>query len=236
MSFGLKHISASCLSLVLLACTAAQPEIAPPDSLAVNLLEITPPVSMLQGGKDHYMKRVTEIAQQTPVEGGVMFLGDSITEGGDWPALFPGVTTVNHGIGWDTVAGVRGRLAQITLNNPEKIFIKIGTNDIGYNHDPGDMAADLQAVITALKLNSPDAQIYLQSILPREVENVEKVAAINAQYYELAADLKLSFIDLTGLFSDADGSLRAELTDDKLHLNAQGYALWAQTIKPFVIE
>jgi len=182
------------------------------------------------------MKRVTEIAQQTPVEGGVMFLGDSITEGGDWPALFPGVTTVNHGIGWDTVAGVRGRLAQITLNNPEKIFIKIGTNDIGYNHDPGDMAADLQAVITALKLNSPDAQIYLQSILPREVENVEKVAAINAQYYELAADLKLSFIDLTGPFSDADGSLRAELTDDKLHLNAQGYALWAQTIKPFVIE
>ena len=60
--------------------------------------------------------------------GDVVFLGDSITEGGAWDELFPGVPVRNRGIGGDTTSGVLDRLDQITRGRPAKVFLKIGTN------------------------------------------------------------------------------------------------------------
>ena len=197
-------------------------------------LRIAPPDSMYEGGKTHYDMRVKQIAAMPPIEGGVLFLGDSITEGGDWASLFPDVESVNHGIGWDTVAGVGGRLPQVILNNPDKIFIKIGTNDISYGHDPVDMAAELEDVITVLQFSRPNSKIYIQSVLPREAENGDKVAAINREYKKLAEDKALPFIDLSAAFSADDGSLKAELSDDNLHLNEKGYGVWAEALRPYV--
>ena len=197
-------------------------------------LKINPPEGMKAGGKAHYKARVAEIAKRAPLEGGVLFLGDSITEGGDWAALFPKIKTANHGIGWDIVSGVGGRLPQIIINNPDKIFIMIGTNDIGYGHDPVDMAAELEDVIKVLRYSRQSAQIYLQSVLPRELENVSAVAAINAEYKKLAQDMDVEFVDLTAAFSAPDGALKASLTEDSLHLNAKGYGLWASEIRGLV--
>ncbi len=197
-------------------------------------LKITPPKGMKAGGKAHYRGRIAEIAKRPPLEGGVLFLGDSITEAGDWAALFPGTKTANHGIGWDIVSGVGGRLPQILINNPDKIFIMIGTNDIGYAHDPVDMAAELEDVIKVLRYGRQSAQIYVQSVLPRERESLASVAAINAEYKKLAQDMDVEFVDLTAAFSAPDGTLKAALTEDGLHLNAKGYALWANEIRALV--
>ena len=197
-------------------------------------LKISPPENMKAGGKAHYKARVAEIAKRPPLEGGVLFLGDSITEAGDWAALFPKIKTSNHGIGWDIVSGVGGRLPQIIINNPNKIFIMIGTNDIGYGHDPVDMAAELEDVINVLRYGRKSAKIYLQSVLPREVENVSAVTAINAEYKKLAQDMGIEFVDLTAVFSAGDGSLKTDLTEDSLHLNREGYALWAKEIRDLV--
>lgn len=201
-----------------------------------NDLRVSPPESMKVDGKKHYKKRIKEIAQLPPLDGGVMFLGDSITEGADWAALFPTIATANHGIGWDIIAGVGSRLPQIIIHNPDKIFIMIGTNDIGYDHDPLDMAAELEDVIKILKFRRPNAQLYLQSILPREAENLEKVEAINRAYEKLANETSVPFIDLTTQFIAADGSLSSDYTDDKLHLNAAGYQLWADIIRGDVLQ
>lgn len=201
-----------------------------------NDLKISPPRTMKKGGKKHYASRVAAIAQQPPLDGGILFLGDSITEAGDWAAFFPDVKTANHGIGWDTVGGLRARLPQIIINNPDKIFIMIGTNDIGYDHDPIDMAAKLEDVIKVLRSSRPKAKLYLQSVLPREESNAAKVAAINRQYAALAKDMQMPFITLTPAFADASGGLRRELTDDGLHLNAAGYAVWSEAIRSYAAE
>ena len=201
-----------------------------------NDLRINPPQEMKQDGKKHYVQRVKEIAAYPPLDDGVLFLGDSITEAGDWVKLFPNITSANQGISWDTVAGVGSRLPQIILNSPDKIFIKIGTNDIGYDHDPVDMAAELEDVIKVLKFARPDTKIYLQSVLPRELSNKAKVAAINAEYEKVAADMNIPFIDLTGAFRAQNGAMREDLSDDELHLNAKGYDVWRNAIRRYVLE
>ncbi len=197
-------------------------------------LTIAPPPEMYEGGKAHYAKRVKEIAKNPPLEGGVLFLGDSITEAGQWGEYYPNIPTANHGIGWDTVRGVGGRLQQVILNRPDKVFIKIGTNDISYGHDPVDMAEDLENIIRGLKFKMGDAKIYIQSVMPRELENRGKVDAINAEYKKVAQDLGVTFIDLREAFAAPDGSLKAELTYDNLHLNDAGYKVWAEALRPFV--
>jgi len=241
MSSWLKYTFVSALGLGLLACndvqsTISQPDIRQPGNRTANSLGIAPPASMRRGGKSHFKKRVREIAQQRPLDGGVLFVGDSITEGGDWAGLFPSVPTANHGVGWDTIDGVKARLPQIILNNPDKIFIMIGTNDIGYNSEAADMAAKLEGVIQGLRSSRPEAELFLQSVLPREESKIGIVAPINMEFAKLATDKNITFINLTSNFSDPKGRLRAELTNDGLHLNSAGYAVWAEAIRSSVVN
>ena len=78
-----------------------------------------------------YNRRVELFASYDVQPGDVVMLGDSITEGADWPALFPGVRIHNQGIGGDDTDGVLRRLALVTDRRPGKVFVMIGTNDIG---------------------------------------------------------------------------------------------------------
>ena len=78
-----------------------------------------------------YNRRVELFASYDVQPGDVVMLGDSITEGADWPALLPGVRVHNHGIGGDDTDGVLRRLALVTDRRPGKVFVMIGTNDIG---------------------------------------------------------------------------------------------------------
>ena len=59
----------------------------------------------------------------------VVFLGDSITEGGVWDEWFRELLTLNRGIGGDTVGGVLDRLDS-ALYEPRAISLLIGTNDL----------------------------------------------------------------------------------------------------------
>nr|AID58677.1 GDSL familly lipolytic protein [uncultured bacterium] len=242
MTMWMKSWLAGTLSIMLLSCGAPTPKETPayaevehPVRYPAKGLKITPPVDMYEDGKKHYDMRVKQIAAQPSIDGGVLFLGDSITEGGNWAELFPDVKSANHGISWDTAAGVRRRLPQILLNTPDKIFIKIGTNDISYGHDPAEMAADVESIIKELKFHHPEVQIYLQSVLPRELSNKAKVEAINAEYAKVARKINLPYIDLTPAFSAPDGSMRRDLSDDEVHLTSKGYEVWAEAIRPYVL-
>lgn len=203
-------------------------------------VKIAPPAYMLPNGKAHFTRRVSEINRQTPLHGGVLFLGDSITEGGNWEALFPGVDSRNHGVGWDTTTGLVKRLPLILLHQPEQIYILIGTNDIGYDRTPKVMSQALTDALLALRKANPRAQIYVQSVLPREAENKAKVAAINTAYQAALsqpplATLDIRYLDIFPAFAVGDGSLRPDLTYDGLHLNENGYAVWARVIGPQVM-
>jgi len=61
----------------------------------------------------------------------LVFVGDSITEGGDWAAWFPDDEVVNLGVGGDTTASLAERLDQVVAAQPDSVVLLIGANDFG---------------------------------------------------------------------------------------------------------
>ncbi len=195
---------------------------------------IAPPNYMLEGGKAHFNTRLPQIDAQPVLKGGVLLAGDSITEGWLGYDIDLGATVSNHGVSWDTVTGLKLRLPQILAHSSDKIFILIGTNDIGYDRDPQIMVDELSEIISAINNESPKTKIYIQSLLPRELSAMGAVKEINASYARLALEMGVNYIDLTPIFSAPDGTLKADLTYDGLHLNEMGYKVWAETLKPYI--
>lgn len=170
----------------------------------------------------------------------VVFLGDSITAGGDWQTYFPYLDTVNLGLVGDTLEGISQRVGQVRAVMPEKCFLLIGVNNLIYGRTCAEILTDHDAVLTAL--DAEETMVYVQSVLPViEAERSESVA--NAQIRELNEGLQalaqahaLPYVDLYPLFADADGSLRAAYSSDGLHLSELGYEVWQQALAPYVDE
>ena len=85
--------------------------------------------------KKFYLKRCNEFDEAQIGFEKIVFLGDSITEGGgDWNNYFGTKNIVNRGISGDTTLGVLARLSEICFYKPISLFLLIGINDI-FNTD-----------------------------------------------------------------------------------------------------
>jgi lysophospholipase L1-like esterase len=184
---------------------------------------------------DHIYRVKVSFFDSFPVSADdIVMLGDSITEGGEWNELFPGVQIRNRGIGGDTTTGVLARLQSIIDGKPAALFLKIGTNDFERVSERQVSYQQYRDIVTRVKAGSPSTDIYLQSVLPRAEEMREDVEAYNREIQAIASELGVTYIDLYPAFLAQDGSLQDELTYDELHLNGAGYKLWQSLLQPTV--
>ena len=164
-------------------------------------------------------------------------LGDSITANGRWHEMFPEVDIANRGIGGDTVLGVRDRLPAVLAAKPEKIFLLIGTNDVLHRNPEAKFLAYYDDVLG--QITRSGAQVYAQSIpmcsdSPAcDADLRGTIARLNDAIRRLAAKHDATYIDLNPRLSTADG-LRPELTWDGLHLNAEGFRVWREVLRPYI--
>jgi lysophospholipase L1-like esterase len=162
----------------------------------------------------------------------IVFLGDSLTEGGPWEELFPDLRVRNRGIGGDTSDGVLSRLEQVTRATPTKVFLLIGTNDLFRGASEDEIVANITDVLDRLKQETPDTEVYLQSVLPRAPRYRADIEALNQRLAEVALEHGTAWIDLYPAFLDPEsGGIRPELSNDELHLLGPGYALWKEQIE-----
>ncbi len=171
-----------------------------------------------------------------PIQAGdVVFLGDSITEGAEWGELLPGLPARNRGIGGDTSQGVLDRLEQIVEGRPAQLFVMIGTNDLGRGENPAAVAANVASLLARMREGSPGTELFVQSVLPRSAGYAERIALLNERLRAVAAEHGATWIDLAPAFQADDGSLDAALTNDDLHLLAEGYTRWRDALRPHVL-
>lgn len=184
--------------------------------------------------------RIAKFEAEPVVTGRVIFLGNSITQGGDWPTLTGDSTVINRGIGADITFGLRARLADVTRRKPSKLFVLIGINDISKDIPDAVIAAQYRALIDSVKSQSPQTRIFVQSILPlnptvknfpQHYDKQERVVAVNRLLREMARATGATYVDLWPIFVDTHHRLDASLTGDGLHLNAQGYERWVRYLK-----
>ena len=77
-----------------------------------------------------YYQRATLFEELPVTSKDIIFLGNSITNGGEWSELLNNKHVKNRGISGDICMGVYDRLDAILKGKPAKIFLLIGINDV----------------------------------------------------------------------------------------------------------
>lgn len=180
-----------------------------------------------------YVLRVTQFAVMPPLNGGVAFVGDSLTDWMRWNELFPEVKSRNFGIAGDTTVGLQHRIGQVIAAAPAKIVLQIGTNDVEFGRSPEAIVANIDDCLAQLHQGLPAAGIYVESLLPRQPQYDERVRSVNALLKAAAEKRGLVYVDLYPLFVK-DGRLDPTVTPDDLHLSGAGYLRWRDAIRPYI--
>lgn len=194
----------------------------------------------------YYQQRVSLFRLMPASPGQIVFLGNSITDGGAWDELFselPGI--INRGISGDLTAGVLNRLDEVTRRKPSKIFLLIGTNDLARGISTDSVLHNIFLIAKLIHKSSPATRLYIQSIFPvnpyyhkfaGHTSNTAKINTINQALAGSAGQLDYTFIDVFDVLKDADGLMDINLTNDGLHLKGPGYMRWKHLIYPYVME
>ena len=173
-------------------------------------------------------------------ENDIIFLGNSITDGGEWAELFENPNCKNRGISGDIIAGVLNRLETVTKGKPAMVFLMIGTNDMNWGYSNDTIALGVREIVQRIKKESPRTRIVVQSILPTNdyygyfsghTKRYADVPLINAMLEEMADEEDVEYLDLFSQFANEDGKLNIAYSNDGLHLNADGYLLWKDIIE-----
>lgn len=182
-------------------------------------------------------RRAQLFAASTP-QARVVMLGDSITHEGLWPEYFPEAAPLNRGIGGDTTQDILERLDAIYPLRPRQLFLLIGINDLNMGRRPEQTLANYALILDRLREHLPSTRVFVQSVLPVgaswKLARNRNVIALNRRIEALARERGLAFIDLHPHFCNAGGELRAELSNDGIHLGPGGYAEWCARIRPLI--
>ena len=189
---------------------------------------------------EYYVQQVAKFKKEAPSKPRILFLGNSITEGGNWRKLLKDSTIVNRGISGDNTFGVLQRLAEVSRHKPAKVFLLIGVNDLSKGIPNAIVIQNIFSIVSQIHSQSPKTAVYVQSILPvnpghksfpQKFSKQEDIMEINGQLGKYGDALKYTYVDIHSHFLDQHNVLDLRFTYDGLHLNPAGYAHWIGYLK-----
>ena len=186
---------------------------------------------------------------------GVLFLGDSITEGWRkapdvWSAAFGRYLPANFGIGGDRTQHVLWRVEDGALDRarPHVVVLLLGINNSAANSGE-EIAAANTRLVGLVRAKIPGVKVLLLGIFPigprqlgdgRFDDGVTRMAAVrtaNALLAKLDDGTSIRFLDLGARFLPGpDGKMPTELMPDQLHPSPAGYRVWAEAMQPLLDE
>lgn len=173
----------------------------------------------------------------------IVFTGDSIIE------FFPlkkflgrNQVILNRGIvGTDTNWLKDHLMEQVLLTEPSKLFILIGTNDLGMGYDVAHIIANISEMLSSIQIESFKTKVYLLSVLPVSEKTIyqatvksrcnKSIKALN----QALENLHLAeVIDVYPYLVDDNGHLADVYTTDGLHLSQEGYAVISEQLATYL--
>ncbi len=157
----------------------------------------------------------------------------------------------NRGLGGFTTSQYMEVVEDCILGlEPGKLFINIGTNDIGL---PGDWTRKLtdnyRAILQKVIDKLPECRIYVMAYYPvmktdepfftpgcTTPRTIESVAQANAAIEAMANEMGLRFININHAISTEDGYLRPEFADDPVHMLPPAYEEILTALIPYFEE
>lgn len=215
------------------------------NSIRLALLIFTLFISTSAHADKYWEQRVSLFDHLPVTENDIIFLGNSITDGGNFEELFKREDVKNRGIRSDIIPGVQKRLEQVVKGHPKKIFLLIGINDVSHGHSVDKLAERYETLVNEILQRSPETRLYLQSIMPinndygvyRNLKGKENtIVEFNKRIKEIAEKNDLKYIDLWPFLADKNGKLNKKYTNDGLHLTGPGYRAWTNGIRSYLDE
>lgn len=174
--------------------------------------------------------------------GGTVFTGSSTIR--MWNSLeetFAEENLINTGFGGSKASDLERHLFPLVIKfEPSRVFIYEGDNDLWANVEVASILTSLDNIVTRIHLINPNTEIFLIGAKPSPSrwEKKANYRIFNQKLSEYCrAKENVSFVDVWQALTNSDGSPRPELyLEDQLHLNAEGYKIWAGIFKEYFKE
>ncbi|SDE79810.1 Lysophospholipase L1 [Fontibacillus panacisegetis] len=192
-------------------------------------------------------------------KGQILFVGSSLME------HFP-IDEMQSVLGLDRVIynrGVGGITTDelLTIMNecifdlePTKIFINIGSNDIGGGLDDGKkeiLLENYNEILSQIKERLPESEVYVMAYYPVNSKgdfgleperqksmfasrNNTNITMVNEEVKELAMKQGLNFINVNEGLTDEEGHLKAEFTVEGVHMWPNAYSVVLENMKKYL--
>ena len=156
----------------------------------------------------------------------IHLLGDSLIGFGSWNVLLPNYRTINGGIPGETAHELLRRLPPLVRGqDPDAFVVMTGTNDF-LLYGQSTFTGVVREVVAVLRDTFPETPVVLTSLLPFMIDGTRNsIISLNDEYSLLAEKTGAVYFDLFTPFDQAEPTL-FEL--DGVHLNRDGYLVWAQ--------
>jgi lysophospholipase L1-like esterase len=184
----------------------------------------------------------------------IYFIGDSITR--RWGALdnpeflanftsnFFGWNAANFGWGGDRTQNILWRLdnGELPPVGPKVFVVQAGTNNLADFESPDErvaaVAAGIEAIVARCQRHAPESLVVLTGVFPRRdrPEFNSSIAAINARLAAFGDARRVRYLDIGDRLVDSRRLLSAEMSEDGLHLSLAAYQVWADALKPILVE
>ncbi|BAZ04914.1 GDSL-type esterase/lipase family protein [Calothrix sp. NIES-3974] len=174
----------------------------------------------------------------------IVLLGDSLTDEGEWVELLANPHVINRGISGDTTIRVWKRISAIIKIQPQQLFLMIGVNDlVNTNKSLTQITQDYRQLIQTITTQLPSTEIFLQSIIPVNTtlatflrtrprpQVSQDILTLNQNIQAIAQEFQCEYLDIYSHLADEHHQLLPECTTDGIHLNGEGYKIWAGILK-----
>lgn len=189
-------------------------------------------------------------------KGEILFTGSSLME--QFPVnellMTNGMDQViyNRGIGGFTTTDMLEHMEEMVFGTePSRIFINIGTNDIGSpDYRLEALLERYEEIITRIRERLPEAEITMMAYYPvNETDKLpegewgktafvtrtnENIAIANEAIEKLAARKGCRFVNVNEGLTDERGKLKKEFTIEGIHMYANGYQVVLDNLKKYL--
>ncbi|MDX5339929.1 MAG: GDSL-type esterase/lipase family protein [Cyclobacteriaceae bacterium] len=165
--------------------------------------------------------------------GSTVFTGSSTIR--MWNTLeetFAKESLINTGFGGSKASDLERHLFPLVIKfEPSRVFIYEGDNDLWADVEVSSILTSLDNIVTRIHLINPEVEIYLIGAKPSPSrwEKKANYQIFNQKLSEYCrAKENVEFVDVWKALTTSDGNPRPELyLQDQLHLNQEGYVIWA---------
>lgn len=196
------------------------------------------------------------VLNQNVRKGKILFTGSSLME--QFPInellMTNGMEQIiyNRGIGGFTTSDMLQHMEEMVFGTePSRIFINIGTNDIGNpNYELGVLMENYEKIISLIQKRLPAAEINMLAYYPvNETDKLpegewgkalfvtrtnENIHIANDAVEKLAAKMGCRFINVNQELTDENGKLKKEFTIEGIHMYANGYQVVLDNLKKYL--